>query len=174
MKQGTSFVDRQMAIVEDLLFGAVDKAMRGERWDWDSGLSGLGLVPSSAATGRAYKGVWNQFFLRLAQAFGGERPSFSGKGTENPYSTGWWATYKQWEGLGAQVRKGEKGTRIFAPRTMKVCNEYGSTKSRCDECQTFDARGVYFGGMTVFNADQVDGWDPPEMEEPEGIERVTE
>lgn len=169
----TSLTDRLMAIVEEMLFGAVDKAERGERWDWSSGLSGLGFVPTSATTERAYKGVWNSFFLRLAQAFGDETPSFLGAGPKNPYSTGWWSTYKQWEGLGAQVRKGAKGVRIFVPRTVRVCTTHELAKAGCDECQTFDARGIYFGQMTVFNADQVDGWDPPEMEVPEGVERLS-
>lgn len=84
MKQGTSLIDRQAAIAEELLFGAVDKAMRGERWDWISGLSGLGLVPTSVATGKPYRGRWNKLFLRLAQAWGG-KPAWDKDGPDKPY-----------------------------------------------------------------------------------------
>ena len=37
------------------------------------------------------------------------------------YSVPCWASYKQWESLGANVRKGEKGTRIvfFSPVTKE-------------------------------------------------------
>lgn len=66
--KGASLTDRLQAVAEGLLLGAVAKAKRGERWDWNSGLSDLGLVPTSAATGRAYQGRWNTLFLRAASA----------------------------------------------------------------------------------------------------------
>ena len=168
----TKLTDSLQAVAEGLLYGAVAKAERGERWDWNSGLTGLGFDPTSAATGRAYVGRWNTLFLRIAQAFGNEPPSWSGKEPENPYTTGWWATYKQWKDLGAQVRKGEKSSHMFVPRTFNVCMEHGLAKKRCDECQSFDMMRRYFRMVSVFNADQVDGWDPPEMEVPEGTDRV--
>ncbi|MCP4100745.1 MAG: ArdC family protein, partial [Lentisphaerae bacterium] len=31
---------------------------------------------------------------------------------EAEHPTGWWSTYRQWSDLGAQVRKGERSTRI--------------------------------------------------------------
>ncbi len=172
--KGASLADRLQAVAEGLLLGAVAKAKRGERWDWNSGLSGLGLVPTSAATGRAYQGRWNTLFLRVSQAWGNQTPSWDGKKPENPYTTGWWATCKQWEGLEAQVRKGEKPTHIFVPRLYRVCEDHGLTKSKCNKCQTFSNLRMSFGMAPVFNADQVDGWDPPRMKVSGRTERVRE
>ncbi len=168
----TKLTDRLTAVAEGLLRGAVAKAERGERWGWHSGLTSLGFDPASAVTGRAYVGRWNTLFLRVAQAFGNEPPSWDGTEPENPYTTGWLATYQQWEGLGAQARKGEKSSHMFVPRTFNTCQDHGLTKKKCDECQSFDVMRKYFRMVSVFNADQVDGWDPPEMEVPEGTDRV--
>lgn len=168
----TKLTDSLTAVAEGLLRGAVAKAERGERWDWNSGLTRLGFDPTSAATGRVYAGRWNTLFLRVAQMFGNEPLSWDGKEPENPYSTGWWATFQQWQGLGAQVRKGEKASHMFVPRTLNVCQDHGATRKNCDECHSFDAIRRYFKMVAVFNADQVDGWDPPKMEVPEGTDRV--
>lgn len=94
----------------------------------------------NAATGRRYHGG-NAFVLTLL--------------TEH---TGPWATYKQWASIGAQVRKGEHGTRILTPMPFrKEDKETGKVKS-----------GVFFGTASVFAADQVDGYEAPEVPETEG------
>jgi antirestriction protein ArdC len=67
-----------------------------------------------------------------------------------------WASYKQWESKGGQVRKGEKGTRIvFYSPVSKENKQTGVTESY-----------NVLKGYTVFNASQVDGLDivyvPPE------------
>ena len=74
----------------------------------------------------------------------------------------------------AQVRKGEKPTHIFVPRLYRVCEDHGLTKSKCDKCQTFSNLRMSFGMAPVFNADQVDGWDPPRMKVSGRTERVRE
>ena len=53
----------------------------------------------NASTGNRYRGA-NTVGLAL-QAIEAEHP------------TGWWSTYRQWSDLGAQVRKGETGTRLI-------------------------------------------------------------
>lgn len=65
------------------------------------------------------------------------------QGFDNPA----WASYKQWESLGANVRKGEKGTRIvfFSP----VTKENKST----GETEAYAVLKAY----TVFNAAQIEG-----------------
>jgi len=62
------------------------------------------------------------------------------------YSARWWATYKQWQKIGAQVKSGEHGTKIvyFEPRT-KV-NEDGKEDD-----------DVIFKWHTLFNIEQVEG-----------------
>ena len=58
-----------------------------------------------------------------------------------------WGTYKQWQALGANVRKGEKGTQIvfFSP-VVKENKQTGETEA-------YNCLKAYW----VFNAEQVDG-----------------
>ncbi len=94
-----------------------------------------GAYPTNALTGRPYRGT-NPVWLLMN---GG----------------GQWATYKQWQELGGQVRKGEKGTRILVPMVIKERdgNETGST-------------WVAFRTATVFHSGQQDGWAVPEAPAP--------
>ena len=63
------------------------------------------------------------------------------------FDTPVWASFKQWQSLGTQVRKGEKGTKIvfFSPVT-KECKVTGNLES-------YNLLKSYY----VFNANQVDG-----------------
>lgn len=63
------------------------------------------------------------------------------------YTVPVWASYKQWESLGANVRKGEKGTRIvfFSPVTKE--------NKQTGEKESYAVLKAYW----VFNASQVDG-----------------
>jgi antirestriction protein ArdC len=65
----------------------------------------------------------------------------------NGFDTPVWASFKQWQSLGTQVRKGEKGTKIvfFSPVT-KECKVTGNLES-------YNLLKSYY----VFNASQVDG-----------------
>ena len=66
------------------------------------------------------------------------------------------AAYRQWQSVGAQVRKGEKATTILAPRTGKVRDSEDSEKV----IRAF----TYFRPVSVFSSAQVDNWEMPEME----------
>jgi antirestriction protein ArdC len=55
--------------------------------------------PANAISGRAYRGL-NVLTLWV-------------EGEAKGYSSGQWATYRQWSEHGAQVRKGERGTTVF-------------------------------------------------------------
>lgn len=57
-----------------------------------------------------------------------------------------WASYKQWESLGANVRKGEKGTKIVFYSPVEKENAQG-------EKESYAVLKAYW----VFNASQVDG-----------------
>ena len=59
-----------------------------------------------------------------------------------------WGTYKQWEQLGGQVRKGEKGTKIVFWSQAKTTNPEGEEKA-------YAFAKAYF----VFNVHQVEGID---------------
>lgn len=75
---------------------------------------------------------------------------------EHDYPTPEWATFKQWQAAGAQVRKGEKGTlTVF----FKATGAGSSSPAENEEQQLrrhFIARAAY-----VFNVAQVDGYEPP-------------
>jgi antirestriction protein ArdC len=90
-------------------------------------------MPRNAVTGRRYSGI-NVMLLGLTgQA---------------------WATYKQWQSVGAQVRKGEEGTSVVFYKALQVKDRDTGDDTTIPMMRSF----------TVFNADQVDGY------EVEGIE----
>lgn len=71
------------------------------------------------------------------------------------YKTNVWATYKQWQEKGYQVRKGEKSTTVIWCKPLTYENE---VVDDCGETKivenTVNIAKVYF----VFNGDQVDGF----------------
>jgi len=91
-------------------------------------------MPENGATGKKYSGS-NWFFLSVMSDIKG-------------YDSNKWATYNQWQGLGGQVRKGEKGTQIFVPMFMKG-------KEKADG--TMGEGKIIFKAATVFNLKQIDG-----------------
>jgi len=93
--------------------------------------------PVNATTHQAYRGGNHMWLAMVAQ------------------SRGWgghWATYKQWASIGAQVRKGERATHGVHWSTIVKKDESGEPVG--------DARLVPHG-FSVFNAEQVDGWEAP-------------
>ncbi len=69
------------------------------------------------------------------------------------YRSGAWATYGQWQQLGAQVRKGEKSTPV-------VLWKESDRKRQEEEHADKSAGGMFATGYSVFNAAQVDGYYP--------------
>ena len=74
-----------------------------------------------------------------------------------------WATYKQWSELGAQVRKGEKGSLIvkygeWVPKDSRADTEAGDSDGE------ESGKRLYAKAAYVFNVAQVDGFalEPPE------------
>ncbi len=74
-----------------------------------------------------------------------------------------WSTYKQWEEIGAQVRKGEKGSLIvkygeWVPKDRRDQDHGAKTDDDND-----NGRRLYAKPAWVFNVGQVDGYDiaPP-------------
>lgn len=106
-------------------------------------------IPTNAATGRNYRGVnvlllWGDAMLR-------------------GFSLGLWGTYRQWQSLGCQVRKrpddyprGSWGTMVVQYRPAKSGDEDQEAEATEEERRR---RRGYLGWATVFNVDQVDGWD---------------
>jgi antirestriction protein ArdC len=144
------------------LISTIESGNHGEwtkPWTTLMGANGLGI---NAKTEKAYRG-FNQFILLMTTAMEG-------------YGQNVWATYKQYQALGGQVRKGETGVQLV---------KWGRTYS-CDEC---DHKGKYPCGtpdhessvrmwaspFTVFNIAQQDGFEielPDLGTGPERIEAV--
>lgn len=83
---------RLVATMADAMRSA-DPAGWAKQWADQLGTDG---IPYNASTGKRYKGG-NVWALLLS-------------GLEQHYPRNAWATYKQWQSIGAQVRKGQKGT----------------------------------------------------------------
>lgn len=104
------------------------------------------LAPMNASTSSYYRGI-NVLALWI-------------EAMDRGYSTSQWASYKQWQGIGAQVRKGERGTMIVFYKRLEdqTTEEEDHTENRL----RFVARASH-----VFNVQQVDGFDPLAPERPD-------
>jgi antirestriction protein ArdC len=101
----------------------------GPRWTQSQGHG----LPRNAKTGDLYRGV--NVLLLWSEA------------AERGYSSNLWLTYKQAEGMGAQVRKGEKSVMcVFFDKVKKVAQD--------DQEETFYPMAKPFW---LFNAAQIDG-----------------
>jgi antirestriction protein ArdC len=122
--------DRMVTMIED---GIADPTSWAASWRGiTDGLRGA----VNASTTNHYRGG-NAIMLAILE--------MTGEGC------GPWATYKQWASLGAQVRKGAKGTTILVPKTFTKEADDGTVRN-----------GVYFGTATVFPMTMVDGYEAPD------------
>lgn len=124
--------------VTDQVIKAMDTST-GFQLPWHSNQG----VPINAKTSNTYNGI-NTVLLWC-------------RGAEESYPTNTWATYKQWQDLGAQVTKGEKGSSIviYKPLTEPDVNESSDKQSDKNESRP----KVLIKSATVFNASQVTGYD---------------
>ena len=91
-------------------------------------------MPENGTSGHKYSGS-NWFFLTAMADIKG-------------YNSNKWATYDQWQGIGGQVRKGEKATSIFVPIFLKGKEKADGTEEK---------GRISFISRSVFNLDQIDG-----------------
>lgn len=96
-------------------------------------------VPTNALTDHPYRGV-NIISLWV-------------DGLQRGYTRGYWASYKQWQQLGAQVRYGERGSLIIFYKKL----DQTQIEREGGEHPRYTGKASY-----VFNAAQVDNWTPPE------------
>lgn len=126
--------------VTDSIVAAIEAGAGPIEMPWHSAGAALSL-PENALTGKRYRGA-NVISLWAAAA---------AHGFSNPY----WATYRQWRQLDAQVRRGEKGSVIVFYKKIDV-DEPEDETSDAQKSTRLLARASW-----VFNADQVDGYMPP-------------
>ena len=123
-------------IITAIEAGAGDFIMPWHRWGESTG------TPLNGVSRRPYRGI-NTLLLWAAAELEG-------------YSSGRWATYRQWAAAGAQVRRGEKSTPILFWKA--AAND--AVESDGDESERLP--GPRFIGRVyhVFNASQVEGAEP--------------
>ena len=122
--------------ITDKIVEAIERGAGEFVMPWHRNGAAVGR-PRNALTERAYRGV-NAVAL-WAEA------SMAGYGSDH------WASFKQWKGLGASVRRGEHGTVIVFYKSF----EAGLSE---DEEAAGSGRRMFARASRVFNADQVDGW----------------
>ena len=96
--------------------------------------------PKNAATGKPYRGVNVLALWASAEA--------------QEYGHGLWATYRQWQSLGAQVRRGEKAAPIVFYKVLD--------KREDEQAEEREGTGRIFAQAShVFNVAQVEGFELP-------------
>jgi antirestriction protein ArdC len=106
-------------------------------------------LPRNVMTGHPYNGVNTLVLWAAART--------------RRYLTPYWATYRQWRELAAQVRKGEKATTVVFYKQVPLEGEDVETGDVVHDYRLV-ARAFF-----VFNGEQVDGWKAPG---PEAIDLV--
>lgn len=111
---------------------------------WEKPWKG-GSIATNAVTGKQYKGGNLIALWVLGEDFGSQ----------------FYATYKQWQSVDAQVRKGETGIKLVK-WIEKKCRDHGDDVI-CNQCGR-----MIPSVFTVFNSTQVDGWSAPTGDVSEG------
>jgi antirestriction protein ArdC len=135
--------------VTDRVIAALEAGTPPWRKPWDPDKAGGPAMPRNAATGQRYRGI-NVLTLGMsAQAFISGDPR--------------WATYKQAEDRGWQVRKGERGTTGYFFKRLELRDD-----AKPDDSEDAVRRIPLLRSFTLFNASQIDGipdFVPPTIEE---------
>jgi antirestriction protein ArdC len=127
--------------VTDKIIEAIEAGAGPFVMPWHSRGPSIGR-PKNAATGMTYQGVnviglWAEAML-------------------SHFQSGHWASFQQWQKLGARVRRGERGTVIVFFRELAPVEELAPAEDEEGPVRRLVARASY-----VFNAAQVDGWEAP-------------
>ena len=135
--------------ITDKIVAAIEAGAGEWRLPW---VGHKGGMPVNAITGKAYRGV-NIITLWL-------------EGTARAYPSQEWASYKQWQAKGAQVRKGERGAMIvyYDAITREATNSATG--------ETIEEHIPFLKYSHVFNASQVDGYQPAPVPRPNLAARI--
>lgn len=136
----------------DIIVTALESAVSPTEWPWIK--AAQGGTPINVVSGKTYRGV-NRLVLGMAVAAGADRR---------------WGTFNQWQGLGAMVRKGSKGTPVAYFGELFV----DENDRRVDPGTPGAKKIIYAKGATVFSADQVDGWNGATVESATGAGSLDE
>ena len=139
--------------VTNSIISAIEAGAGDWQMPWHRAGSGLNR-PVNIASGNRYQGINIVALWGAAQMRG-----FGSSGT--------WGTYRQWQANGAQVRKGENGSVVVFYKEIA----YDAENEESGETESH--RRLFARASTVFNADQVDGYEEP-LPEPKDPVRVIE
>ncbi len=132
--------------VTSQIIAAIEAEAGEYRMPWHHDGSPI-TTPINIASSKAYRGVNVIALWAAAHAAG--------------YPAGIWGTYRQWQALGAQVRKGERGHLVVF---WKVADRHGEADDQDGDADSDEpGRHMFARGYTVFNCAQVDGYTPPAM-----------
>jgi antirestriction protein ArdC len=122
--------------VTNQIVKAIEDGAESYRMPWRTS-GGFPQSPINAASRKAYRGINVLVLWATAQ--------------EKGYRSGLWATYKQWQEMGAQVRKGEKSANVVFWKFFESDKEIDS--------ETLQPKRIPMAReYWVFNADQVEGF----------------
>jgi antirestriction protein ArdC len=134
--------------VTDKIVEAIEAGANDYEMPWHRSVT----RPINAVTEKPYHGV-NVVALWCTAASRGFR-------------SGHWATYRQWQSVGAQVRKGERGAVVVFYKPV----EQEHMEDEDEAGKTTDRPKLIARASWAFNADQVDGWTVPTQELPNQVE----
>ncbi len=139
MSNSGARADVYMRITAEII-AAIEKGVGDWRAPWfHDGASTA--CPSNVASGKRYRGI-NTLALWVATLSSG-------------FNEGLWGTYRQWQEVGAQVRKGERSTTVVFWKTFD--------RAEADDMGDEDtpSRRMMARAFSVFNVAQVDGYELP-------------
>jgi antirestriction protein ArdC len=127
--------------ITDRIIAALEAGTPPWRRPWDPDKAGGPAMPRNAATGHRYRGI-NVLTLGMsALAFSSGDPR--------------WATYKQAEDQGWQVRRGERGTIGFFFKRLELRDDKGNGAGPEDDEEAV-RRIPLLRAFTLFHASQID------------------
>ena len=128
------------------IIAAVERGAETCRMPWHRSAGG-NATPINAVSKRPYRGVNVLNLWGTSEARG--------------YPSGYWATYNQWQELGAQVKKGEKSTAVVFWKFNDSEKQNAPEESAAGEQDAKTHHAILARGYHVFNAAQVDGFEIP-------------
>ncbi|MDD2943900.1 MAG: zincin-like metallopeptidase domain-containing protein [bacterium] len=143
--------------ITNKIIAALESSAPAGRLPWQNA-EGSTLMPVNAVSKKPYRGV--NILTLMVQAI------------EQGYPSNQWGTYKQWQEKGCQVRKGEKASLVVF---WKFFDKEGQDdRQDAGEQEAGKIAGAVMArGYAVFNAAQVEGFQPEEQTPEKGrVERA--
>jgi antirestriction protein ArdC len=134
------------AAITERIVRAIKEGSGKFEMPWHSGDVPLG-VPTNAATGQPYRGV--------------NILSLWADSLQRGFSSGYWASYKQWQSLGVQVRYRERGSLVIFYKQLAQTE----AEKEAAESPRYAAKASW-----IFNAAQVENWHVPQPEQASAVE----